>query len=149
MIGTARSEEDFVTQLPAWSGPYVVRYGFSPGTVTLVLANSTIAAGFGWASWTAMHEELAPDDDIRATRAFAALTGLLAVVLGAMVLDWLFTMLTRRVALRIDQDGVTLGRRTGRTDPHRQCAVVRHCANRAVRAEAGRTDPDVRAAAAA
>src|SRR6266511_3052024 len=65
------------------------------------------------------------------------------------LLDWLFTMLTRRVALRIDQDGVTLGRRTGRTDPHRQCAVVRHCANRAVRAEAGRTDPDVRAAAAA
>jgi hypothetical protein len=93
---------------------YVCRYRFS---LAQAIASPVLIAFSVWfvlgMIFVARDQRPGPTDGAGYVAVFAGamtLFGAMAIVLGGAGASWLAAMITRRVALRLDQDGVTLGR---------------------------------------
>jgi len=93
---------------------YVCRYRFSLAQAITAPVLIGVSVWFVLAMIQVAREQPpGPTDGFGYVALFAGmmvLWGALAIVLGGAAVSWLAAMATRRVALRLDQDGVTLGR---------------------------------------
>jgi hypothetical protein len=94
--------------------PYEARYGFTP----IVLA-APVALGFAgcfvWGMVVVVQEQPPRPGDSFSDyyvylAAFLTLLGSVAVMFVVMAVSWLVAVATRRLALRVDKNGITLGR---------------------------------------
>jgi hypothetical protein len=92
---------------------YVVRYGFTPAPVLMVLLFSGGATIAGWTVLAALDNPSRPYDDPERVGTFwlsIGLGGVGVVFCGTVALVWLIFAITGQVGLVVDRDGITIGR---------------------------------------